>query len=252
MSFCVDLVSEDSFYENITLGITKVLESDSRISNVVVERRPPCDRVALSNWEQRHSAALPEDLRNFYASTDGFELSWRYKYSADEILSVGSIRVNALNDLCLTSALKDLLDFSLTRANSGPRPVLNTKSKVFELDNCRNIGKVCLIYTGGCWSIWLATREGSWGWLAHSFTHYFRMALVHLGLPGWQAAFANLPLIPWAEQLFLLLAPHLLEKTENEQNVISTSNETGLNHIDPTIFKTSVRHHKNTSRPSHP
>lgn len=25
MTFCVDLVSEDSFYENITLGITKLL-----------------------------------------------------------------------------------------------------------------------------------------------------------------------------------------------------------------------------------
>ncbi|XP_045458901.1 tubulin polyglutamylase complex subunit 2 [Melitaea cinxia] len=250
MSFCVDLVSEDSFYENITLGITKVLESDSRISNVAIERRQPCDRVAISNWEQRHSAILPEDLRNFYASSDGFELTWHYKYSADEVLPVGSIRINALNDLCLTPALKELLDFSLTRQNTGSRPVLNTKSKVFELDNCRNIGKVCLIYTGGSWSIWLATREGTWGWLAHSITHYFRMALVHLGLPGWQAAFANLPLIPWAEQLFLLLAPHLLEKAETEHNAISATSETGLNHIDPNIFKTSVRHHKNNTRSS--
>lgn len=62
--------------------------------------------------------------------------------TADEVLPVGSIRINALNDLCLTPALKELLDFSLTRQNTGSRPVLNTKSKVFELDNCRNIGKV--------------------------------------------------------------------------------------------------------------
>ncbi|XP_038222606.1 tubulin polyglutamylase complex subunit 2 [Zerene cesonia] len=248
MSFCVDLVSEDSFYENITLGVTKLLESDPRISNVAVERRPPCDRVALSNWEQKHSAILPDDLRNFYLSTDGFQLTWHYKFTADEILPVGSIRVNSLNELYLSPSLKDLLDFSLTRQSSGPRPVLNTKSKVFELDTCRNIGKVCLIYTGGAWSVWLATREGGWGWLADSFTHYFRMALVHLGLPGWQAAFANLPLIPWAEQLFLLLAPHLLEKTDADVSLISTGSETGLNHIDPNIFKTSARHHKNNAR----
>ncbi|XP_026737777.1 tubulin polyglutamylase complex subunit 2 isoform X1 [Trichoplusia ni] len=248
MSFCVDLVSEDSFYENITLGVTKLLESDPRICNVSVERRPPCDRVAISTWEQRHSAVLPEDLRNFYASSDGFQLTWHYKYSADEILPVGSIRVNSLNELYLSPALKDLLDFSLTRQQTGPRPVLNTKSKVFELDTCRTIGKICLIYTGGSWSVWLATREGAWGWLSDSFTHYFRMALVHLGLPGWQAAFANLPLIPWAEQLFLLLAPHLLEKSDIETNLITVSSETGLNHIDPNIFKTSVRHHKNASR----
>lgn len=123
--------------------------------------------------------------------------------------------------------------------------------------------------------MWLASREGAWGWLADSFTHYFRMALVHLGLPGWQASFANLPLIPWAEvrdchrsfciickenirlihiflqQLFLLLAPHLLEKTESESNQITAANETGLNHIDPNIFRNSVRHHKSTTRQTH-
>ncbi|KAL4715215.1 hypothetical protein ACJJTC_012262 [Scirpophaga incertulas] len=224
-------------------------ESDPRICNVKVEHKAPCDRVAISTWEQRHSAVLPEDLRNFYASTDGFNLTWHYKYSADEILPVGSIRVNTLNELYLSPALKDLLDFALTRPTSGPRPVLNTKSKVFELDTCRTIGKVCLVFTGGSWSVWLATREGSWGWLADSFTHYFRMALVHLGLPGWQAAFAHLPLIPWAEQLFLLLAPHLLEKSEAEStNIIAVPSETGLNHIDPNIFKTSVRQYKNSTR----
>ncbi|XP_049867344.1 tubulin polyglutamylase complex subunit 2 [Pectinophora gossypiella] len=250
MSFCVDLVSEDSFYENITLGVTKLLESDPRICNVNVERRYPCDRVAITTWEQRHSAVLPEDLRNFYASSDGFQLSWSYKFTADEILSVGSIHVNSLNELYLSPALKDLLDFSLTRQNGGPRPVLNTKSKVFELDSCRTIGKVCLVYTGGAWSVWLVTREGTWGWLADSFTQYFRMSLVHLGLPGWQASFANLPLIPWAEQLFLLLAPHLLEKVEPEVNVLSMGSDAGFNHIDPNIFKTSVRHHKNSNRQS--
>ncbi|KPJ11914.1 Tubulin polyglutamylase complex subunit 2 [Papilio machaon] len=248
MSFSVDLVSEDSFYENITLGVTRVLESDPRISNVVVERRQPCDRIAISNWEQRHSTILPDDLRNFYASSDGFLLTWNFKYSADEILQVGAIRVNSLSELCLSAGLKDLLDFSITRNSSGPRPVLNPKSKVFELDTCRNIGKVCLICTNGSWSIWLATREGAWGWLADSFTYYFRMSLVHLGLPGWQAAFTNLPLIPWAEQLFLLLAPHLLEKESDSTN--AGGSETGLNHIDPNIFKNSIRHYKTNRQPN--
>ncbi|XP_063376052.1 tubulin polyglutamylase complex subunit 2 [Cydia fagiglandana] len=247
MSFCVDLVSEDSFYENITLGVTKILESDPRICNVNVERRIPSDRVALSTWEQRHSAVLPEDLRNFYASCDGFLLTWHYKYSADQVLPVGSIGVNSLNELILSSALKDLLDFSLTRPSTGPRPVLNNKSKVFELDSCRTIGKVCLVYTGGSWSVWLGTRSGAWGWLADSFTQYFRMALVHFGLPGWQAAFAGLPPIPWAEQLFLLLAPHLLEKVD-EKPVAASSSEASLNHIDSNIFKASARQHKNASR----
>ncbi|GBP36823.1 Tubulin polyglutamylase complex subunit 2 [Eumeta japonica] len=221
------------------------VEADPRVCNVSVERRMPCDRVVIANWEQRHSACLPEDLRNFYASTDGFQLTWNYKYSADEILPVGTIKVNCLNDLCMSPTLKDILDSSQSSHYSGQRPVLNTKSKVFELDSCRNIGKICLIYTGGMWSVWLAARDGAWGWLTDSFTHYFRMALVHLGLPGWQATFANLPLIPWAEQLFLLLAPHLLEKTETDASALIPAAEASLNHIDPNIFKTSSKHHKN-------
>lgn len=64
--------------------------------------------------------------------------------SADDILPVGSIRVNSLNELFLSPALKDLLDFSMTRQNSGNRPTLNSKSKIFELDSCRTIGKVKL------------------------------------------------------------------------------------------------------------
>lgn len=63
-------------------------------------------------------------------------------FAADEILPVGSIRVNSLNELYLSPGLKELLDFSLTRQYTGPRPVMNTKSKVFELDSCRSIGKV--------------------------------------------------------------------------------------------------------------
>lgn len=55
--------------------------------------------------------------------------------------------MNSLNELFLSPALKDLLDFSFTRQNTGPRPVLNTKSKVFELDSCRTIGKVIMDYS---------------------------------------------------------------------------------------------------------
>lgn len=67
------------------LGIS---EADPRVCNVSVERRPPCDRVAISTWEQRHSAVLPEDLRNFYVSSDGFQLTWHYKYSGSKRLSL--------------------------------------------------------------------------------------------------------------------------------------------------------------------
>lgn len=76
MSFCVDIVTEDSFYENLTLGVVKILESSPCVKNVRVERRNGCESGAITSWEQRHCCALPEDIRNFYASIDGFLLQW--------------------------------------------------------------------------------------------------------------------------------------------------------------------------------
>lgn len=76
MSFFVDIVTEDSFYENLTLGVVKLLENSPCVKNVKVERRSACERSALSSWEQRHCCMLPEDLKSFYASIDGFLLTW--------------------------------------------------------------------------------------------------------------------------------------------------------------------------------
>lgn len=51
------------------------------------------------------------------------------------------------------------------------------------------------------------------------------------------------------QQLFLLLAPHLLEKDEAESLTPNLASDAALNHIDPNIFKTSVRQLKaNTTR----
>lgn len=76
MSFFVDIVTEDSFYENLTLGVVRILENSPCVKNVRIERRNGCEPGAITSWEQRHCCALPEDVRNFYASIDGFLLSW--------------------------------------------------------------------------------------------------------------------------------------------------------------------------------
>lgn len=76
MSFCVDIVTEDSFYENLTLGVVKILESSPCVRNVRIERRNGCESGAITSWEQRHCCALPQDIRNFYTSIDGFLLQW--------------------------------------------------------------------------------------------------------------------------------------------------------------------------------
>lgn len=86
MSFFVDVVTEDSFYENLTLGVVKILENSPCVKNVRVNRRNGCERNAIANWEQRHGCVLPEDVKNFYASIDGFLLQWNLEIAGTSSL----------------------------------------------------------------------------------------------------------------------------------------------------------------------
>ncbi|KAK7862541.1 hypothetical protein R5R35_009011 [Gryllus longicercus] len=61
-------------------------------------------------------------------------------------------------------------------------------------------------------SIWLLDRALEWHYLAPCFTQYFRMLLKHHGLPEWYFRFTSLGLSPWAEQWYVLVAPHLLKR----------------------------------------
>jgi tubulin polyglutamylase complex subunit 2 len=73
---------------------------------------------------------------------------------------------------------------------------------------------VCLVYLdkSECESdlkredpkIWLLDRSFEWHFLAEDFTKYFRMMLVHQGLPQWQFKFTPMGLTPWAEVSFML------------------------------------------------
>lgn len=46
-----------------------------------IEKKLPCSRLNVAAWEQNNGVSLPADLKEFYASTDGFEMSWKYQNS---------------------------------------------------------------------------------------------------------------------------------------------------------------------------
>ncbi|RZF41437.1 hypothetical protein LSTR_LSTR000151 [Laodelphax striatellus] len=249
----------DDFYENLTLGLIKLLEKIPGVQDVELEKRLPCDRMLISSWEQRHSCTLPEDMRQFYASTDGFKLIWNYEY-AGEVLPVGNLRINSMMELQRLAGVKpqsdnelpSLLDIEL--CNTDPScPSFGTKCKIFELDPCQNIGKVCLAYLERGEhelrhedpKIWLLDRSHEWHLLADSFSQYFRMMLYHQGLPQWQFRFTPMGLTPWAEQMMTMIAPHLLmpESNPNESKFLNWKQFTN-NTIDPAVFKTTNKSSK--------
>lgn len=94
---------EDAFYDNLLLGLNTTLSKSKnfqkrkkntnsmsktwiaanvpRICNVSMEKRSPCEKANIITWEQRHGVYLPEDIKKFYLSTDGFLLQWSYQYA---------------------------------------------------------------------------------------------------------------------------------------------------------------------------
>lgn len=128
-----------------------------------------------------------------------------------------------------------------------PPPALTVRSKIFELSSICDLAKVCLVYEQPecsaplIYLLELATHR--WHFLAESFSEYHRMAIVHLGLPSWELCFSQCALPAWTEQLFLLLAPHLLEKTEVRRNRhrLPTQPQPPFNQLDASVFRTAVK-----------
>ncbi|XP_058795657.1 tubulin polyglutamylase complex subunit 2 [Phymastichus coffea] len=272
MSFFVDIVSEDSFYENLMLGVSKLLEANPCVKNVQLERRGACDRAALSTWEQKHCCLLTEDLRNFYASTDGFLLTWSLEISGEEF-PIGRMEVKELVSLrrhvgvpinnnakdqtvestsSNTSVSSDEVKSMIVEPTFG-----GSRCKLFELAECAHC-RIFLAYQlqpdQDEPSVWLYnTPTNRWHYLADSFSKYFRMMLVHLGLPMWQVCAAGLQLPTWLEQVYLLVGPHLLPSTSAATATRSVSTDTSLwndgpiNVIDPGVFRGKDHHYANTT-----
>lgn len=70
--------------------------------------------------------------------------------------------------------------------------------KVFDLDTSCIAGNVALSFHESDEEpqVWFRDKSCSWYFIAASFTDYFRLMIMHLGLPSWQYAFTDVGLDP--------------------------------------------------------
>ncbi|XP_042634703.1 tubulin polyglutamylase complex subunit 2-like [Cyprinus carpio] len=213
------------FVERLTLGITRVLENLPGVLDVRFVEKPPAEKRCLLSWEQKNNCALPEDLRDFYLTTDGFMLAWNTKLE-NEVVPVGCMMINNVAQLrpliqsnvySLPNAptLADLdFDDDLEEPDGPEKPHFDSRSRIFELDPCNGNGKVCLVYkncTSGVMAqqceVWFLDRSLFWHYLTPSFTAYYRLMITHLGLPEWQYNFTPYGPSPQAKQWAALYQP---------------------------------------------
>ncbi|XP_027859698.1 tubulin polyglutamylase complex subunit 2 [Xiphophorus couchianus] len=239
--------------ERLTLGITRILENMPGVVDVRYAERDPAEKRTLLSWEQKNTCILPEDMRDFYLTTDGFTLTWSVKLD-DECVPLGCMMINGVGRLCpllqptsvfsLPNApsLVDL-DWEESSSESGLEPApsaphFDARSRIYELDSCGGNGKVCLVYkncTPGVVAqhseIWFLDRSLCWHFLTATFTAYYRLMITHLGLPEWQYAYTPYGPSPQAKQWASLYQPLIFS---NEVSQTDSTADVFLNKLDPT------------------
>nr|CAB3226581.1 tubulin polyglutamylase complex subunit 2-like [Phallusia mammillata] len=240
--------------ERLTLGLPTTLEKRPGICDVRFSDYSPTPRHTLVSWEQRNTCMLPDDLKNFYLTTDGMLLTWKVKIGDNEF-PLGRLEINPIADLAKlsttgsTSSASSSISLADVDYNSDSEdesndqshghPHFDGRSRIFELDSCNGFGKVCLVYikaTPGMpaqnTEIWFLDRALNWSFLAKDFTTYYRLMLVHIGLPQWQYAFTPIGLSPKVKQWFSMYAPIRLKINED---LMESSDST--NTLDVPIVK---------------
>ncbi|KAF7275792.1 tubulin polyglutamylase complex subunit 2 isoform X2 [Rhynchophorus ferrugineus] len=246
MGFVVDKVSEDSFYENLLLGLSKVLERSPCVSKVTLKRIPGVRQADIRAWEHNNGVILPEDLRSFYSSCNGFLLTYEFSYDykttneEERDYRTGIIQVNAINDVIRVYGYETKNNANVEHCGKRHSLTLSRESKVFELANVDENAKVVLVYptTYSIPNIWFYWGQMSFSFLAEDFTTYFRMTVAHLGIPYWQYAFSKENLPETSREMFTIIAPGILAEDRNlvERHKYDLDN---VNKIDPNIFSPS-------------
>ncbi|NXB33865.1 TPGS2 polyglutamylase, partial [Eulacestoma nigropectus] len=216
---------------------------------------------------QKNSCVLPEDLKNFYLMTDGFQMTWSVK-TDDTPMPLGSMVINSVSKLCrlggssmytLPNAptLADLEDDTDEEGNGDKpeKPHFDSRSLIFELDPCNGNGKVCLVYkhaepvVSPDTEIWFLDRALYWHFLTKTFTAYYRLLITHLGLPQWQYAFTSYGVSPQAKQWFNMYKPITINTALLSEEADSFVNKLDPNKVFKSKNKTPVLKKKPPSQP---
>ncbi|KAL8625444.1 hypothetical protein ACOMHN_018589 [Nucella lapillus] len=262
MSNEAEFTKAKTMVEQVHMGVVKYLENKRGIFKIDQVEKCPVERPVIIAWEQRNTTLLPEDLKNFFMTTNGFHLSWSVKMENGPV-PVGRMHINGIGQLIrlnppsetvshIAPSLNDL-DLDSDDESDGPsKPKFSGGFRMFELDSCDNYGRVCLVYreakenSGELKSeVWFLDRALGWHYLADTFRDYFRLMVMHLGLPYWQyaftdigvppqakvgdkAEFTDIGVPPQAKQWFHMYAPTRLEIDTNTPRDLQGISSTGV------------------------
>lgn len=190
----------------------------------------PVSSIALAQWERLHSPyKLPQSLKSFLSITNGVSLRWDAKWGGpdtetDKTIPIGALLFNSLQDIVplplqldpdgdAAAAICAAFDEVATSDPSlgikpGTAALQQARWAAFDLDTSCACGRVALFYVLGDAQpqVWFQDLACHWHFLAASFADYFRLAVMHLGLPNWPYIFTPAGLDTASEQWFRYIA----------------------------------------------
>jgi len=213
--------------DSATAAVINYLEQRAEVDRVYVKDKSTCSSDAFTHWEEKNLCQLPDDLKKFYTMSDGLEIRWSSKAGNTNALPmfIGKMYINSLNDLTrITSTgskpmiVDELNDFA---ENDSPR--FNSHAwQIFELDPCDGQGRVCLVYNSHRdVSIWFLDRSLQFYRLASTFTDYYRLLLLHCGLPYWHYKYTDYGIPPYILHWYYIIIPSLLISHSNDDLSLS-------------------------------
>ena len=239
-------------YDRISLGIVRSLEKRTGVTDVKLLDRKPADPSQLFDWEEEHGCVMPEELKSFYITTDGLLLCWSVKFNGS-VTPLGRMEINPVSNLKRVIAPQyskhgatqsvTMDDTESDDEGSRQRPKFSQVDKAFEIDACCSHGKVCLVYVDGKNSdpqIWFLDRAVRWHFLSKTFIEYFRLMVMHLGLPQWQYAFTDIGLSPLSKQWFNLYAPVRLAIDDEQLGKKQSDTDADIIAADSTISASKI------------
>ncbi|CAF1084415.1 unnamed protein product [Rotaria sp. Silwood1] len=209
-----------------TTAVINYLEQRTEIDRVHVKDRGTCSSDAFLRWEEKNECELPDDLKKFYTMSDGLEIRWSIKTGNVIPTFIGKMYINSLNDLTriISSGSKQTTVDELNDFIENDTPRFNSCAwYIYELDPCDGYGRVCLVYSPNRdVSIWFMDRSLHFHRLASTFTDYYRLFLLHCGLPYWQYKYTDFGIPPYILHWYYAIVPSLLISHSNDD--ISTLN----------------------------
>ncbi|KAL9654007.1 hypothetical protein ABK040_014216 [Willaertia magna] len=198
-------------FDSVTLSLIHFLESHEGVKNVQLFETKPATLSQIIQWENNHgNLTLPSELRSFLLYSNGFLLKWKIVLGGEKEIQLGYMYIHSL---------EKLVEVKVRSENNTVEQDTNSPfHTVFELSNSspQSGGRVCLVYKENPISptaateIWYQDLAMNWWFVSKTFVEYFRLMVLHLGLPHWQMIFTDAGLPSITKQWIRFLSPQRL------------------------------------------